>query len=852
MRRLAFLLQLLLVLFLISCGDESAGTISETDLGVLGHIVDTNGVPSPSVEVIAMALGDDQQSIPIDTTTTNGEGRYNFDALPTGRYRIEGRKTVDTTTLVALTDEFAYDSLLYVADFFYAGRDTLFAPGAIQGVVQLEGASSALGVDVFIPGTSFDGKCDAGGNFILTGIPEANNYTLAVMAAGYTTDTSLNSLTIAKNDTLILTDTIKLFYDANQIPPAPTGVIASYNSSTNEVTITWDAVLHPNWKGFVVYRKDSSLTASEPLVISGTQLVTTTQFIDTVSSSQQITYQYHVKSQDSSENRSAFSLPAYVSIKAAEESRMFGVLVTPDGAVQGNVQVVLFKKDEINNSFDWVDTVKTDARGQYQMSGFSSGTYYLNCMKEVSGTMYFYTSLPFDVDSLTLVETPLDLGVDTIDVGGIVQGKVTLEGASDHSSVICTLTGPLTYPVSCNSEGSFEISNVNRGTYSFKASHKGYIEKTVDNISVVGDTVIVVNVELLKDGTQTLPDSVVLTTDISDLQSADTAVGFIWNNVDGETYVLQLATDEAFTTSLKTIENITPHYLVTDLLYGVTYYARVNATNGIGETKGKVISFKTTDPPLTRPVMAQVRYGTITDSDGRSGMVATFDIMIHEVTVEMYRMYKPTYMNLLGTSKAKHPVISVGWGDAIRYANWLSIQNGLDTCYTLVPDKFKRTDWKDPKSEHCKWPGDTLFYEFNQEANGYRLPTSDEWQRAAGGGDSLFDYATADNTIDSTKAWNDSWDTPSEVMQFAPNPLGLYDMSCNAWEMVWGEMSRSPEGRVNYAAPADSANQHGVKMGDGFYGGEGKYAEKVTKRVEWYYTYGYYYECGFRLARNAE
>ena len=91
-----------------------------------------------------------------------------------------------------------------------------------------------------------------------------------------------------------------------------------------------------------------------------------------------------------------------------------------------------------------------------------------------------------------------------------------------------------------------------------------------------------------------------------------------------------------------------------------------------------------------------------------------------------------------------HPVIHVSWNDAVAYCNWLSKQSGRQ----------------------------------------YRLLTEAEWEYAAKGGPrhDSFIYSGGDDM--DRVGWYDgnSGHTTHPVGQKAPNGLGVYDMSGNAWE----------------------------------------------------------------------
>jgi formylglycine-generating enzyme len=242
-----------------------------------------------------------------------------------------------------------------------------------------------------------------------------------------------------------------------------------------------------------------------------------------------------------------------------------------------------------------------------------------------------------------------------------------------------------------------------------------------------------------------------------------------------------------------------------------------------------VVSTNSSPPPApTDMVLIPAGSFRMGNPDATSGTgpehTVTVDAFLMDTKLVTYRLWTNVYRwatngNVYqfahaGSGKAtNHPVQMLGWYDAVKWCNARSEREGLTPCYYTSANKSFATVYRTGTvvlaANYVNWA-----------ANGYRLPTEAEWEKAARGGLSGKRFPWGD-TISQAQAnyygnttvcvydlgpngYHASFATgslpyTSPVGYFPTNKFGLYDMAGNVSEWCWDSYSST------YYAESDNA-----------------------------------------------
>ncbi len=364
----------------------------------------------------------------------------------------------------------------------------------------------------------------------------------------------------------------------------------------------------------------------------------------------------------------------------------------------------------------------------------------------------------------------------------------------------------------------------------------------------------------------------------SDYDSAAKTITLIWKDPEDDdfdhvlvSYITNDGTSDSGESAAVSVAKGIQTFTLNDADSTVQYYRfTLKSVDVLGNTSGGVVKRVnvSSSAPEIPEGFVKVAGGTFDGTEtlapsssvfisGRSLKIADLYVSDHEVTqkeYETYCRYGSSSPSVACGKGDNYPAYYVNWYDAVVYCNLRSIAESLIPAYSInnETDPSKWSGRKSDSGSPAKYCGPSSnnptwnSVNFNESADGYRLPTQAEWEYIARGGNKdTFTYSGSGTAGDVAWYKENSESKTHEVKQKKANSLGIYDMSGNVWEWCWDWDST-----VTTGTPADGAasGSSRVVRGGSWYDNANNAAVSIRGSNNPNYRFNYY---GFRVVRNA-
>lgn len=189
------------------------------------------------------------------------------------------------------------------------------------------------------------------------------------------------------------------------------------------------------------------------------------------------------------------------------------------------------------------------------------------------------------------------------------------------------------------------------------------------------------------------------------------------------------------------------------------------------------------------------------EEDIRKTSTPGFYMSRTEITEKQY--YSVVAPDMLVAESRNMPVVNVSWLDAILYCNLRSKTEGLQEVYAIGEGLMTAAESPVPM------PVVTA----DESANGYRLPTIDEWEIACRA-KTRSAYYTGRKMTQAQANYDSQGRMP--VGSFPPNKFGLLDMGGNVAEWCWRNEWFAMHKGGSWRSPMHFLRSSAVAFSDGF------------------------------------